>query len=106
LEIYQRFFFILFPFFFLKKKTIIIKIFNQNSLKSASKAKQFLPRLTRQGRVGAVVEHVFNGSRLKIWVPRDNFKATFILTGSLPFFLSFFHFFFLLLIFFFFFLHE
>jgi len=39
---------------------------------SKAKAKQFVGALQRAGRVQGIVEHVFNGSRLKISIPNEN----------------------------------
>ncbi|KAJ1970507.1 hypothetical protein H4R35_005824, partial [Dimargaris xerosporica] len=46
-----------------------------------AKARQFLPSLRRSGRIPAVVDHVANGGRFKIILPRENTKLTFILAG-------------------------
>jgi len=51
------------------------------TFQNAAKAKQFFPRLNRIGKIEAVVEHAFSGSRFKIWAPKENFKATFLLSG-------------------------
>uniref|UniRef100_A0A8C7Z915 Staphylococcal nuclease and tudor domain containing 1 n=1 Tax=Oryzias sinensis TaxID=183150 RepID=A0A8C7Z915_9TELE len=45
------------------------------------KAKQFLPFLQRAGRSEAVVEHVFSGSRLKLYMPKETCLITFLLAG-------------------------
>jgi len=39
---------------------------------SKQKAKQFIGALQRAGRVAAIVEHVFNGSRLKVSIPGES----------------------------------
>lgn len=48
---------------------------------SLAKAKQFLSFLQRSGRVRAVVEHISNASRFKLFVPTQNCKLTFVLSG-------------------------
>ncbi|KAJ8007204.1 hypothetical protein DPEC_G00115110 [Dallia pectoralis] len=45
------------------------------------KAKQFLPFLQRAGRSEAVVEYVFSGSRLKLYMPKETCLITFLLAG-------------------------
>uniref|UniRef100_A0A8C3NJY9 Staphylococcal nuclease domain-containing protein n=1 Tax=Geospiza parvula TaxID=87175 RepID=A0A8C3NJY9_GEOPR len=45
------------------------------------KAKQFLPFLQRAGRSEAVVEYVFSGSRLKLFLPKETCLITFLLAG-------------------------
>ncbi|ERE91767.1 nuclease domain-containing protein 1 [Cricetulus griseus] len=47
------------------------------------KAKQFLPFLQRAGRSEAVVEYVFSGSRLKLYLPKETCLITFLLAGIL-----------------------
>lgn len=59
---------ILFFFFFLHQDT--------------QKAKQFLPFLQRAGRSEAVVEYVFSGSRLKLYLPKETCLITFLLAGE------------------------
>ncbi|XP_035258116.1 staphylococcal nuclease domain-containing protein 1 [Anguilla anguilla] len=46
------------------------------------KAKQFLPFLQRAGRSEAVVEYVFSGSRLKLYMPKETCLITFLLAGE------------------------
>lgn len=46
------------------------------------KAKQFLPFLQRAGRSEAVVEYVFSGSRLKLYLPKETCLITFLLAGK------------------------
>uniref|UniRef100_A0A6I8RSH3 Staphylococcal nuclease domain-containing protein n=1 Tax=Xenopus tropicalis TaxID=8364 RepID=A0A6I8RSH3_XENTR len=46
------------------------------------KAKQFLPFLQRAGRSEAVVEYVFSGSRLKLYMPKETCLITFLLAGN------------------------
>ncbi|KAJ1967855.1 hypothetical protein IWQ62_001594 [Dispira parvispora] len=48
---------------------------------SQSKARRFLPFFQRGGRVVGVVEHVSNGGRLKMFIPKENAKITFVLSG-------------------------
>lgn len=48
------------------------------------KAKQFLPFLQRAGRSEAVVEYVFSGSRLKLFMPKETCLITFLLAGEPP----------------------
>ncbi|KFM78204.1 Nuclease domain-containing protein 1, partial [Stegodyphus mimosarum] len=45
------------------------------------KSKQFLPFLQRAGRMEAVVEFVASGSRLRVYVQRENCLITFLLAG-------------------------
>uniref|UniRef100_A0A671SYX3 TNase-like domain-containing protein n=1 Tax=Sinocyclocheilus anshuiensis TaxID=1608454 RepID=A0A671SYX3_9TELE len=51
------------------------------SLLKTQKAKQFLPFLQRAGRSEAVVEYVFSGSRLKLYMPKETCLITFLLAG-------------------------
>merc|ERR1712137_990575 len=44
---------------------------------SKKKAKQFIGALHRAGRVAGIVEHVFNGSRLKVSIPGENVIIAF-----------------------------
>uniref|UniRef100_G1PW66 Staphylococcal nuclease domain-containing protein n=1 Tax=Myotis lucifugus TaxID=59463 RepID=G1PW66_MYOLU len=46
------------------------------------KAKQFLPFLQRAGRSEAVVEYVFSGSRLKLYLPKETCLITFLLADT------------------------
>jgi len=47
-----------------------------------SRAKQFLPFLTRDGeRIKAVVEHVVNGARFKLLIPKEYCVVSFVLSG-------------------------
>ncbi|KAI9187680.1 hypothetical protein H9P43_002071 [Blastocladiella emersonii ATCC 22665] len=48
---------------------------------TVAKAKQFLPFLVRAKRVTGTVDHVVNGSRLRITVPRESAKITLVLAG-------------------------
>ncbi|NXV36678.1 SND1 protein, partial [Rissa tridactyla] len=47
------------------------------------KAKQFLPFLQRAGRSEAVVEYVFSGSRLKLFMPKETCLITFLLAAEM-----------------------
>ena len=53
-------------------------------MQDTQKAKQFLPFLQRAGRSEAVVEYVFSGSRLKLFLPKETCLITFLLAGELP----------------------
>uniref|UniRef100_A0A2I9LPS2 Staphylococcal nuclease domain-containing protein 1 n=1 Tax=Centruroides hentzi TaxID=88313 RepID=A0A2I9LPS2_9SCOR len=46
-----------------------------------SKSKQFFPFLQRAGRMDAVVEFVTSGSRLRLYIPRENCIVIFLLAG-------------------------
>lgn len=46
-----------------------------------SKSKQFLPFLQRAGKMEAVVDFVASGSRLRLYIPRENCQITFLLGG-------------------------
>ncbi|KAG2231435.1 hypothetical protein BDF21DRAFT_455425 [Thamnidium elegans] len=48
---------------------------------NAAKSRQFLTFLKRSGKVNAVVDFVANGSRLFVWVPKENCRLTFVLSG-------------------------
>ncbi|KAL1918675.1 uncharacterized protein VTP21DRAFT_2697 [Calcarisporiella thermophila] len=48
---------------------------------SLAKAKQFLPHLQRSGRVNAIVEHIANGSRYRLYIPKESCEITFVLGG-------------------------
>ncbi|KAI9146255.1 tudor domain-containing protein [Paraphysoderma sedebokerense] len=48
---------------------------------TAPKAKQFLPFLKRQGRISAVVEHISNASRFRLYIPKESARLTFVLSG-------------------------
>ena len=52
------------------------------ALQDTQKAKQFLPFLQRAGRSEAVVEYVFSGSRLKLYMPKETCLITFLLAGE------------------------
>ncbi|KAI9911856.1 hypothetical protein PsorP6_009679 [Peronosclerospora sorghi] len=47
----------------------------------ATKAKQFLPFLTRERSTRAVVEHVYSGTRMKLYVPKENCLLNFVVAG-------------------------
>lgn len=47
----------------------------------SAKAKQFLPFLSRQDRVDALVEFVASGSRLRVFIPKETCLITFLLNG-------------------------
>lgn len=46
-----------------------------------TKARQYLTSLKRHPRQNAVVEHVANGSRMFLWIPKENCRLSFILAG-------------------------
>ncbi|KAI8093293.1 uncharacterized protein BX664DRAFT_329393 [Halteromyces radiatus] len=46
-----------------------------------TKARQFLTSLKRNQRQVAVVDHVANGSRLFLWIPKENCRLSFVLAG-------------------------
>jgi staphylococcal nuclease domain-containing protein 1 len=46
-----------------------------------TRAKQFLSTFQRQKRLPAIIEHVSSGSRFRIFIPRENCRATFVLSG-------------------------
>lgn len=53
-----------------------------DSVQSAGgKARQFLPFLQRESYVNAIVEYVFSGSRLKLYVPKENCVISLALVG-------------------------
>lgn len=45
------------------------------------KAKNLLPHIMRSSRIEALVEFVVNGSRLRLYLPRDSHLITFLLSG-------------------------
>ncbi|ORY95214.1 hypothetical protein BCR43DRAFT_458884 [Syncephalastrum racemosum] len=61
------------------KEQPIVRIVDASE--NASKARQFLTFLKRSGRQTAVVDHIANGSRLFLWVPKENCRLTFVLAG-------------------------
>ncbi|KAJ1513900.1 hypothetical protein HMI56_001546 [Coelomomyces lativittatus] len=48
---------------------------------TVAKAKQFLPFLQRQSSASAIVEHVVNGSRLRLYSPKESARFNFVLNG-------------------------
>ncbi|KAI9318980.1 hypothetical protein BX666DRAFT_1876151 [Dichotomocladium elegans] len=48
---------------------------------NVSKSRQFLTFLKRSGKQKAVVDHAVNGSRLFLWVPKENCRLVFVLAG-------------------------
>ncbi|KAI7860214.1 hypothetical protein BDC45DRAFT_600942 [Circinella umbellata] len=48
---------------------------------NAAKSRQFLTFLKRSNRQNAVVDHVANGSRLFLWIPKENCRMAFVLAG-------------------------
>ncbi|KAI8374206.1 uncharacterized protein BYT42DRAFT_575441 [Radiomyces spectabilis] len=61
------------------KEQPIVRIVDASE--NVTKARQFLSFMKRSGKVHAVVDHVANGSRLFVWVPKDNCRLTFVLAG-------------------------
>ncbi|CAI5716919.1 unnamed protein product [Peronospora destructor] len=47
----------------------------------STKAKQFLPFLTRERSTRAVVEHVYSATRLKLFVSKENCLLNFVIAG-------------------------
>ncbi|RLN73714.1 hypothetical protein BBJ28_00026222, partial [Nothophytophthora sp. Chile5] len=47
----------------------------------STKAKQFLPFLTRERQARAVVEHVYSATRVKLFVPKENCVLNFVVAG-------------------------
>ncbi|CEG35517.1 staphylococcal nuclease domain-containing protein 1-like isoform x1 [Plasmopara halstedii] len=47
----------------------------------STKAKQFLPFLTRERSTRAVVEHVYSATRVKLYVPKENCLINFVVAG-------------------------
>lgn len=62
-----------------KKETPVHRVVDLSG--DLSKSKQFLPFLQRAGRMEAVVEFVASGSRLRLYIPRENCLITFLLAG-------------------------
>ncbi|CAH0474879.1 unnamed protein product [Peronospora belbahrii] len=46
-----------------------------------TKAKQFLPFLTRERSTRAVVEHVYSATRLKLFIRKENCQLNFVIAG-------------------------
>lgn len=47
----------------------------------ATKAKQYLPFLMREKTTRAVVEYVYSGSRVKLFIPKENCMINFVVAG-------------------------
>ena len=47
----------------------------------STKVKQYLPFLQKQRKIKAIVEHVFNGNRMKMFVPSQNCFISFLVSG-------------------------
>lgn len=47
----------------------------------ATRARQYLPFLTREKMTRAVVEHVYSGTRVKLFVPKENCMINFVIAG-------------------------
>ncbi|KAI9018776.1 hypothetical protein CLU79DRAFT_705430 [Phycomyces nitens] len=61
------------------KEQPIVRIVDASE--NAAKARQFVTFLKRSGRLHGVVDHVANGSRLFLWIPKENCRLTFALAG-------------------------
>ncbi|KAI8878493.1 hypothetical protein K501DRAFT_228277 [Backusella circina FSU 941] len=61
------------------KEQPIVRIVDASE--NAAKSRQFLTFLKRSGKIPAVVEHVANGSRMFVWVPKENCRLSFVLSG-------------------------
>jgi staphylococcal nuclease domain-containing protein 1 len=61
------------------KEQPIVRIVDASE--NAAKSRQFLTFLKRSGKIPAVVEHVSNGSRMFVWVPKENCRLSFVLSG-------------------------
>lgn len=64
-----------------KSKAPMLHITDLSTEEASSKSKAFLPFLQSAGRLKGVVEFVFSGSRLKLFVPKENCKITVSLAG-------------------------
>ncbi len=53
-----------------------------NQRKVSAKAHQFLQFLQKEESLNGVVEHVFSGTRLKVFVPKHNCMIFFVLSGK------------------------
>ncbi|OMH83374.1 hypothetical protein AX774_g3134, partial [Zancudomyces culisetae] len=53
----------------------------RDSSESAARAKAVLPHLKRGGKISGVVEYVSQGSRMKIVLPKELTKITFVVAG-------------------------
>jgi len=47
----------------------------------SNKAKQYLPFLTREKTIRAIVEQVYAGNRFKVYIPKENCTVNFVLAG-------------------------
>lgn len=47
----------------------------------ATKAKQYLPFLTREKTTRAVVEYIYSGTRVKLFIPKENCMINFVVAG-------------------------
>jgi len=63
-------------------KAPVVNIADLSQKNQLAKAKQFLPSLKRSGKTKGVVEYVFSGSRLKIYIPREGCMVNFILAAA------------------------
>jgi len=63
-------------------KAPIVNITDLSQKGQLAKAKQFLPSMKRNGKTKGVVEHVFSGSRFKVYVPREGCLINFILAAA------------------------
>ncbi|KAJ1820061.1 hypothetical protein LPJ56_001441, partial [Coemansia sp. RSA 2599] len=52
-----------------------------NASENAARARSFISHMQRSGRVPCVVDHVLSGARLRLVVPKDNIRLTFVLSG-------------------------
>lgn len=48
---------------------------------SHSTAARWAATLKQKGEINAVVEHVFSGARVKVWIPAENLMIAFVLAG-------------------------
>ncbi|KAI8074584.1 hypothetical protein BC940DRAFT_288597 [Gongronella butleri] len=62
-----------------QKEQPIVRIVDASE--NQTKARQFLSSLKRSPRQSAIVEHVANGSRMFLWVPKENCRLAFVLAG-------------------------
>ncbi|KAJ2700980.1 hypothetical protein FB645_004798 [Coemansia sp. IMI 203386] len=52
-----------------------------NASENAARARSFITHMQRSGRVPCIVDHVLSGARLRLIVPKDNTRLTFVLSG-------------------------
>ncbi|KAJ1645077.1 hypothetical protein LPJ64_003298 [Coemansia asiatica] len=52
-----------------------------NASENAARARSFISHMQRSGRVSCIVDHVLSGARLRLVVPKDNIRLTFVLSG-------------------------